>query len=761
MLSFVVLFLVSAGADRPPVVPCFPSILPAASTQPAKTEADQSTPEWLVRADLPFPLAHHMAAAVEDSGTRTLFVMGGRRTGTGPMERTCLRYSPTSDRWSECEPMRNERGIGQAVTVRNQVYVLGGCEEFGFGIDRVERYDQVADEWVLLPRIPEGVHDFGAAVWRDSLIYLFGGGNWSPNSPPGRRVWRFNPSTGVWDTVTPLPTALGAMGCALIEDTIYIACGWTTAGPTNAVWEGVIKPEYPNRINWFRLDDMPAIPRCRPLSAALDGRFCLVGGILADGSVSDEVWSFEPSTRTWQELPVKPGPVADVYGAPALGSRLYAPGGFPGVNPYPVRHECLDIGGLDHDIGVDSLVSPTGRLEPGTAYTVSASIHNRGREPDTAYCSAWMLDSASQAIRLFPDVLLVLDPGQTQTVGFGDFVPEPGRYFYVVVAARSADDENADNDTIREPCRTASGSRPDGYGYTYRSTQEPDSVGFQWFDATQGSVITDWTPNPDDGVSRRTLPFPFPYYGSVIERVFVCTDGFLQTSDNTDRVNRRFPFVSLSDIIAPFWDDLSLRESGRVVETLLPDAAVYTWVNAPRCSAPAESLTFQVVLHSSGKVQFNYLKMDGDCTGSTVGIQGGDGSWNRYLEYAYDGEPASHIPTDYVTVLFSSSLADVCETELPGACTQISLLLPAVCAGPRLDVVLDWSGGQEPLLSVYDATGRLVNRLLLPAAGTGRSAARFSWDLCDRTGQRLAQGTYFIRAEAGGSSVTRRFILLR
>ncbi len=719
---------------------------------------------WGIRADLPYPLALHMMAAVKDSTIRALFVFGGRRSASTMMERACLRYLPTQNRWSRCSPMRYERGVGQAVVVRNLVYVLGGCSEFGIGLNRVEVYDPARDNWTILPEMPDSLHDFGAVAWRDSLIYVLGGGNWAVNSPPRDRVWLFNPATQAWDTAASLPVELGAMGCGIVGDTIYLVGGWTLTGMTNAVWQGVVNTADPRQVNWYQLETLPGQARCRPVCAVLNGILHVVGGVLKDGTVTSEALGFDPRNRTWRQLLSKPSPVANVFGAPVIGGRLYVPGGFEGATPYLARHDYLDVAHYDYDVAAESIVSPVGRVTAGMPCPIVTWFRNSGTIPDTFSVSAWVLDSVTRQLLFEGDARLELGPGQGSKADFGDFVPPAGAYMLVAAAASSANDQNPDNDTTWQRCQTALGSWPDAFGYTYCSTQEPDSIEFGWFDTAGGTVITDWAPDPDDGTSRRLLPFRFPYYGRTLSAIYVSTNGHLGTSENTSRLNRRLPSVELPDVIAPFWDDLTLRERGRVMENRTTDAVVFTWAGVPRYGVPTESLTFQVVLERSGRIWFNYLRLAADRMSSTTGIQGTDGSWYRYLQYVCDGSPANHVLTDSTTILFSSPVVGVSESLFSGSGLPFSIRIPTICTSQQLEISVSWSASNALLLTVYDASGRRIwtrqvcgtsSRSLLP------TSCSLVWDLNDASGRHVPLGIYYVRILSGSETVTRKLVLLR
>jgi len=62
-------------------------------------------------------------------------------------------------------------------------------------------------------------------------------------------------------------------------------------------------------------------------------------------------------------------------------------------------------------------------------------------------------------------------------------------------------------------------------------------------------------------------------------------------------------------------------------------------------------------------------------------------------------------------------------------------------------------------LDVYDVCGRLVNRIMDEEAGPGRYES--DWDGLDSKGNRVANGVYFYRLNAGEKVSTRKMVLLK
>lgn len=200
----------------------------------------------------------------------------------------------------------------------------------------------------------------------------------------------------------------------------------------------------------------------------------------------------------------------------------------------------------------------------------------------------------------------------------------------------------------------AAAGGPDGFGYCYESTQDPgDTICFFWLDPIGHELITNWQPNPDDGWVSVPLPARFPFYGDTLDSIVICSNGFLQfPTTYTSYRNQSLPAAQFPRLIALFWDDLNLSQGGSVLYHYdsLGMFTVITWLNVPRFNT-AELLSAQVILHSDGKIQMNYLRTDNG-TSTTIGIQSTGGNNDYFLQYVFDGEPSRHIPRDSTAILF-------------------------------------------------------------------------------------------------------------
>jgi hypothetical protein len=728
--------------------------------------------EWLEVAPLPVARAFHMTSFAATASGPRLYAIGGQRSPADTMERLCIAYSPQSNTWVQRAAMTQRRGLGQACFLGGRVWVFGGCRTFGTGLSDVEVYNPAGDSWTTRPGMPAVLYDFGAAVWRDSLIFIIGGGSWHPSMPPTAIVRLYDPNQETWYLATSLPVPLGAMACGISGDTLLVATGWTGSGPTNRAWRGILSPSNPRVISWQELDTLPGARRCRAACGIAHGELFVIGGLKLDAgsglgshpsflspkpsgfSALSDVWSLASSSG-WNEGAAKPHAASCVFGAGSDGSAcIYVPGGYPGAAPYLHATEYLDVSSYSHDVGVTSIVSPAGRLMPNAPSPVSVQIRNFGTANEELSAHVTILDSATGSPIFSADTSLDLAPDSGRLVEFGTFMPPGQHVFRTTATVTVAGDENPRNDTAKARSRTTTGSDPDGYGYVYKTTQEPDNLTFSWFDPSGGTLINDWVPNGDEGVSRRNLPFTFNFYSTAVSRVYVCTNGYLQTSDGIASLNFPLPYEEITDIIAPFWDDLTVRDSGQVYENYTPDKAIYTWIDARRAAPDPGRLTFQVVLQLNGDIRFNYLDVTADATNSTIGIQGGDGSWYWYQEYVYNADPLKHVPTGSTSILFDKPPLGVNE-QRHAVTLPVELHAPSVCRGP-VRITL---GGQARDLQVFNVSGALV-RSLVPTSSLLPTPSSLTWDCRDQQGRLVPSGVYLLRALSPQGSLTRKLVLL-
>jgi hypothetical protein len=127
------------------------------------------------------------------------------------------------------------------------------------------------------------------------------------------------------------------------------------------------------------------------------------------------------------------------------------------------------------------------------------------------------------------------------------------------------------------------------------------------------------------------------------------------------------------------------------------------------------------------------------------------GSWYKLSATDLHGNESAF------AVLAPSGIVGAAPMRLP---TRVALLTPSPSPAQR-PVTLGFQLPQAAnvQLAVYDASGRRVRVLASGERGAGEH--RLEWDLRDDRGARASAGLYFVRLDASGERLSKRFVTLR
>ena len=213
---------------------------------------------------------------------------------------------------------------------------------------------------------------------------------------------------------------------------------------------------------------------------------------------------------------------------------------------------------------------------------------------------------------------------------------------------------------------------PDEYGYYIYDSGDIDYLiapSYDWIEIDDrydgnGTYLNSLSDNGDNGddVQTVSLPFNFRFYGQEYESLSICSNGWISFGATDLSSFRNYPLPGAGGpgkMVAVFWDDLKLTNSGRV----------YTWYDEinklfivqwsrVRTFQNNTSETFQVILkdpmyHTTptgdGEIVIQYLDFNNDTNGSyswsqihgnycTVGIE--DHTMKRGLQYTFNNSYA-------------------------------------------------------------------------------------------------------------------------
>ncbi len=184
---------------------------------------------------------------------------------------------------------------------------------------------------------------------------------------------------------------------------------------------------------------------------------------------------------------------------------------------------------------------------------------------------------------------------------------------------------------------------PDAFGYKWIDSDEPNGPTYIWQDiSSSGTAITNWTALGtgnalDDGYAGPfNLGFNFKFYGQVRQQVYIGTNGLLmfnQPSENNYSNTQLPTSAAPNELIAAFWDDLDGRTQGTVHYKQDGNKFIVQYTNWQRYSGNG-SLTFQIVLYSSGKIYFYYNSLNATTMNSaTIGLENQAGTVGLQVSY--------------------------------------------------------------------------------------------------------------------------------
>ncbi len=189
--------------------------------------------------------------------------------------------------------------------------------------------------------------------------------------------------------------------------------------------------------------------------------------------------------------------------------------------------------------------------------------------------------------------------------------------------------------------------------YSATDSDEPNGPVFGWIDISATGTDAGLT---DEGEANVAVPFPFEFYGSVVDELTVGANGaiLLEGNQGLSFTNPCLPGDNTSGgdvLLAPLWDDLDPGDgaAGGVFHEVIgaaPDRQlVIQYQDIPRYGTQA-FFTFQVVLsEGSSDVLFQYLSLDaadptyGMGASASVGVQA---SATDGISYACNDGSALH-----------------------------------------------------------------------------------------------------------------------
>jgi hypothetical protein len=155
-------------------------------------------------------------------------------------------------------------------------------------------------------------------------IYRVGG--MQPQNKPGEPqdirsvadVARFDPATGKWEALPPLPVARSSHDVVVVGNTLVVVGGWTLKGKEKTEWPDSIEllDLAAPTLTWTQVPQ--PFKRRALIAAAIDGRVYAIGGFDEKSQVVHSIAVYDVARRTWSNGPDLPGGAMNGFGPAAV-----------------------------------------------------------------------------------------------------------------------------------------------------------------------------------------------------------------------------------------------------------------------------------------------------------------------------------------------------------------------------------------------------------------------------------------------------------
>jgi N-acetylneuraminic acid mutarotase len=214
--------------------------------------------------------------------------------------------------WTRLSRMQASRSEMPAVLLGELIYTPGG---YGNAYEPLfslyfEVYDPTADRWERLADLPEGRHQLMAAAYRDR-VYLFGGSCNFQCQGEATASWVYDPLAGAWNDVASMPEERIAplhnprehVAAVALDGKIYAIAGrWREELHSVEVYD----PE----LDGWELSTPLRTARGGHGAAVLGGKIFVMGGEVVLSSLAFEFVTetevYDPATGAWTPGPALP-----------------------------------------------------------------------------------------------------------------------------------------------------------------------------------------------------------------------------------------------------------------------------------------------------------------------------------------------------------------------------------------------------------------------------------------------------------------------
>ena len=249
--------------------------------------------------DNPIPRRHRHASVKSNDKMITFF-----GEGLSGLLSDIWEYDPVTNQCTELPSggtsTPGEREYHSATSIGNDIYICGGLDSDGLGLADTWSYNIETGIWTQKSDHPGACAGHGAFHYNGSL-YAFGG--YEPEYSSFRNdIWCFDPSANSWNFVN--------VGGTVPSERAFFATADNSAGSfyafggQNEIRTTAMSDNYKFDVStstWTQLADGPAISKAAAVYVD-ETSIYLFGGLNEFGDATNDLWKYNPSADTWEEI---------------------------------------------------------------------------------------------------------------------------------------------------------------------------------------------------------------------------------------------------------------------------------------------------------------------------------------------------------------------------------------------------------------------------------------------------------------------------
>jgi len=234
--------------------------------------------------------------------------------------------------WDDGPALSSKRDEPRVAVIDGDAYLVGGTLEVVHSpgerllltpSDQLTRFDPRTGAYTELAPLPEALNHMGVVAYRGE-IYALGGYGERVDAHTGKKFFRYDPATNRWSRLPDMPEPRAAMAVGVVGGELIVAGGARDRIPlatTSAYdFEGG---------RWSRLPDMGS-RREHVGDAVIGGKLYVLGGRAPQSLAVDTAERYDPAAERWEALPAMPVPVGGVAAVAARGDVIAIGGGDDG-----------------------------------------------------------------------------------------------------------------------------------------------------------------------------------------------------------------------------------------------------------------------------------------------------------------------------------------------------------------------------------------------------------------------------------------------